>query len=560
LNPPTLYLQLKANNKSYTLQRHKSGGDFRLYECIYEDITEGSTFRELCAAHDENDDENISSFFLGLSNLKHKKLLKSKEDKDTQNLSFRTLSKLVTVSEERIITKDSVINASGQRTDKTVYSTLFRLLLTGEDYTGFISKKKVQLTKNTLEGSITSLKELIQSLKEKIKGIKSTSLSDKKVEKLNEEITSAIDATVQVEAQVSEIEEKRYEAWSQIYDNKNSLSTASGLESRFSLLRAHYESDLKRLAAIQETGHFFAKISVDKCPVCGAPPEKHDCTHIDSDGDLQSLNVACTKEIEKIIRLLKDLDSTVNKLAADKEKMQQRIDKNKKLYSQLQSDIAERLKPRHREMKNKLDQLVNSRDELNRLAVYEEQLASLEEMKKIKGGELERCLNGPVDQELPSVELETKDVAGFLVKYRELLVAWKFPSLDSVLFSESNIDFVISGKNRSSFGKGYRAILYAGFCIALLEYCIDKNIPHPGFVVLDSPLTTYKEAKSKQETPNEEIPTDMKETFFDYLANNAKGQIIILDNAEPSLAVQEKIKCYNFTGIKGEDRFGFFSV
>ncbi|MDQ7864054.1 hypothetical protein RCO48_32115 [Peribacillus frigoritolerans] len=57
--------------------------------------------------------------------------------------------------------------------------------------------------------------------------------------------------------------------------------------------------------------------------------------------------------------------------------------------------------------------------------------------------------------------------------------------------------FYIDSKPTKDYGKGYRAIIYSAFVISLMEYCRDKKMPHPGFVVLDSPLTTYKGKKKK---------------------------------------------------------------
>ena len=37
-----------------------------------------------------------------------------------------------------------------------------------------------------------------------------------------------------------------------------------------------------------------------------------------------------------------------------------------------------------------------------------------------------------------------------------------------------------------------RAILHAAFTLSLAQYCFDRDFPHPGFVVLDSPLVTYR--------------------------------------------------------------------
>ena len=59
------------------------------------------------------------------------------------------------------------------------------------------------------------------------------------------------------------------------------------------------------------------------------------------------------------------------------------------------------------------------------------------------------------------------------------------------IFDKETTDFVIDGKPRGSRGKGLRAITHAAVTIALLEYCLENDLPHLGFVVLDSPLLAY---------------------------------------------------------------------
>ena len=138
------FLEIQSNDGAfYTLERHRNGGDFRLYEERYDLIANNTNYEELYEKHNAHNEDNISSFLLKLSNLSNKKLLKSVTKNKPQNLTFRTLKNFVAVDEERIITKNSIINVSGQRDDKTVDSTLFKLLITGDDYTGYISKKEV---------------------------------------------------------------------------------------------------------------------------------------------------------------------------------------------------------------------------------------------------------------------------------------------------------------------------------------------------------------------------------------------------------------------------------
>jgi len=54
-------------------------------------------------------------------------------------------------------------------------------------------------------------------------------------------------------------------------------------------------------------------------------------------------------------------------------------------------------------------------------------------------------------------------------------------------------DVSARGTTRADHGRGMRALLHAAFSIALARYCLDRHLPHLGFLVLASPLVTYKE-------------------------------------------------------------------
>src|SRR3546814_16286533 len=58
--------------------------------------------------------------------------------------------------------------------------------------------------------------------------------------------------------------------------------------------------------------------------------------------------------------------------------------------------------------------------------------------------------------------------------------------------SSDLFDLIIDGKRRRNNGKGVRAIPHAAFKVALLTFCRSRGLPHPGFLVLDTPLITYR--------------------------------------------------------------------
>jgi hypothetical protein len=83
-------------------------------------------------------------------------------------------------------------------------------------------------------------------------------------------------------------------------------------------------------------------------------------------------------------------------------------------------------------------------------------------------------------------------------------------------------------------------------------------LPHPGWVILDSPLTTFKEKNE----PNlgEEVSGEIQNAFFDHLSTLNGEQIIILENKIPSPKIQSKINFIEFVGFEGQGRNGFFPI
>jgi hypothetical protein len=121
----------------------------------------------------------------------------------------------------------------------------------------------------------------------------------------------------------------------------------------------------------------------------------------------------------------------------------------------------------------------------------------------------------------------------------DVLLEWGFPGQNKVFFDPGTCDLVIDGKERRHNGKGVRAIKHAAFKVALLLYCRARKLPHPGFLVLDTPLLTYRDPMKKPgdklTTDEEELRnTDLKERFFEHLGHiGTDAQFMIFENVDP---------------------------
>ena len=155
--------------------------------------------------------------------------------------------------------------------------------------------------------------------------------------------------------------------------------------------------------------------------------------------------------------------------------------------------------------------------------------------------------------------LMSQSVEAFTLKVQSLLEAWKYPGLTRVTFSDEKVDLIISGKERASEGKGFSAIAYAAFMIGLLDYCADSNVelPHPGLVVLDSPLVTYKR---RDTAPARRFPRMSPQRFMRPLAKLPfERQVIVLENNDPPAAIHSQINYTHFSRST-TGRYGFFPV
>lgn len=190
----------------------------------------------------------------------------------------------------------------------------------------------------------------------------------------------------------------------------------------------------------------------------------------------------------KIGTLLRDLASTVLALRAEENGLHEGQTKQRDTYDSLVRQQKELLEPAVRDSRAELRKLVELRSLLDRIRKLREELAEFQELQRLTERELTRKESARRDL----TQIETREVEGFCQTVEQLLRDWQYPRIERVVFSERNQDLLISGKERGSHGKGLRAISYAGFTIGLMRHCMRNSLPHPGLVVLDSPLVTFR--------------------------------------------------------------------
>jgi hypothetical protein len=126
---------------------------------------------------------------------------------------------------------------------------------------------------------------------------------------------------------------------------------------------------------------------------------------------------------------------------------------------------------------------------------------------------------------------------------------------------------LLPGKDLASSvasGKGVRAILHAAFNVALLLFCHRRGLSHPRFLVLDTPLLTYREPLTSKhgELSDDESALAKSDLAISFYRHELKhfAQIIVLENATPSQSAGRIAKIEVFSGKGGTGRQALFPM
>lgn len=277
------------------------------------------------------------------------------------------------------------------------------------------------------------------------------------------------------------------------YENRQ--SAIGELLARFNLLQSHYVIDKERLIAIQENGSLFAHVAEVPCPLCGATP---DSRHLapECDGDVEAIVAAASAEIAKIDQLLIELQQTVSDLNNETGQLTGYLTEKRALYKEADTEIRSSISPLVVEARTQFSEVVEKKAEVQVAIDIFDRLEKLQERRQAL---LDDDRDISPDAEQVASGVPDAPAHALSMKIEHILRAWNFPGDCRVHFDKERSDFVIDGKPRGSRGKGLRAITHAAITLGLLEYCREQSFPHPGFVVMDSPLLAYFEPEGEDD-------------------------------------------------------------
>jgi hypothetical protein len=534
--------------KKFTLVRAASGGSFNVFEGLHASLPEDQEGEILSFQPSKKNPITISNYLLDRIGLAGSEIVKNKRN-ECINLSFRNVVRLCCVSEEEIHKTDSPIE-SGQVMLKTPEYATFKLLLTGVDDSAVVSAESDPTASQSRSAKIEMLDELLEGLKLRIgmdeAGRKETS---EQLERLEESIEREEQILQQSEKEYQVLTAHRSNLRRRLESGTERRGEIGELSARFKLLEEHYTSDLNRLEAIAEAGSLMAALSPQECPLCGSEP---DVQHLskDCDGNLEIVVKAADFEMSKIVQLRDELQQTMADLSIEAGSFDSLLPK---LGDQLDdvdvkmNDAGEGLaqvRTGYRELVDQQADIKSTFSLWDQFEVLEARRIELEGSGEAKG-----------TQTQVATGLSTTTLDRFARQIETLLRAWNFPDSERVHFEVQNRDLVINGRQRGSRGKGMRAITHAAFTIGLMEYCCTHNKPHPGFVVLDSPLLAYREPEG---TDDDLDGTDVHEKFYEYLTQLSEQQVFVIENTDPPTSIREREGTIFFSKNPTQGRYGFF--
>ncbi|SDU25131.1 hypothetical protein [Jiangella alkaliphila] len=550
-----------------TLARSLRGGPISAFDEDIRSLPDRPGDRQLAAKHRKDATDTISYFLLDRLGVADAKLRKNSRN-EVVAMSFRNIAHLVLVDEERMQSRTSPVE-TGIPATRTVERSALKLLLEGDDDSGlgagqdpaaFSRVNRAQL--EVLDRAITQVRTHLYEAPEQPERLDLFARVNASIQQASASISTGL-------AERDLIVARRDELQAEQRRQNVRASEAITLFNRFSLLDAQYQADLARLQMVKDAGTLLGYFDAEACVFCGASAEHQQREH--AVYETVQLAESVDAETSRTRALRTDLASTLTSIQAAQARAQE-------LSASLGADIAaatdqvdgiaRRMLPAQRD----LDQLIARRSQLERWLGLWQQVTDLE------------GLRASVAQEKPLTADPVADGVGvrtgrdFSSDLRRVLVDWGVPRADEAGFRfDAPPDVVLQDRRRADRGKGMRSVLHAGFSIALSEYCLERDLPHPGFVALDTPVLTYRDADAGQSTtshgdirPDSEgegrahnaedelMSTTVAQAFYDYLATTHPGQTLVLENQTPPSVDTEGCKILYFTGSAAHGRAGFY--
>lgn len=540
-----------GDGRLLTIRRKFGDSEVDLFDSSIDEANHDTFIKRISAGHITRSKETLSFELLDAIGISEKSVRSDATGK-TQAVTIRSLTHVTLVDENRIITKISPA-LTGQRLSITPERAFLRYLLSGEDDSHLpqpIQKKNVRDA--NFDGQIVILENLIKQRERKLSRlVPDTTDIDERLLKVQETINTGISWLTSSAETISKLEEARQAAWNEIERIRDRRLVLAEQSKRLVLLRDYYVSDANRLEAVIEAGAAFERLPTGECAVCGSVPDFNDSASVDR--ALENFKTACSAELGKILVLSGDLNSTLKDFEFEEGTLALEEEDRYVEWKSINFELQEKLQPQRAIASSSFQELLKLKADLTKAVDFKLEISSLR--KQLEKVEAAKKIKIATSVFTDGVTAESAQP--WCDEIERTLRAWKYNFHGRVTFDPKKFDIVVGTQARGSMGKGYRAITHAACVVGLMRYCRSKKLPHPGFVVIDSPLNPFREKIDPEASTA--ISSDVKAAFYrDLAADRSGNQYVIIENTEPPPELHSQMHYEQFTANSEVGRAGFF--
>lgn len=531
-----LTLELEVDEGRYEVRRGHAGGDSTLIKlCAWDD---GTPMKEALG-------EDIGDFLVRHAGAAGKQLLRSRSKRGL--VTSGDLRHWFLLSQPTMISEDAT---AGPVANATQRIAAFHMFLTGTDDSA-IELVKTSKELDRLAGQIFGVEEALRRVRADLPNDQTKNDVADGLERVDVALNAM---TSHYEARATSLKDVRDDVLkksAELQAAERERNHCLSMIERFDLLDAKYKSDSERLGATWEGVAMFQALEEVPCPLCGTSAEVQVDPRQLRQGTQDGYRRALKAELEKIAVLRQGLAGALAREHDRAARMRQAVGTLRADLNGLEATEKARLNETRYEFSGDPKSLAVRRSALS------EQLAKFDEEAQLVA-EHARLTNAKKQKKIPlsrNVGAATTEVAANAKRY---LHAWGFTGIQSVVLDADACDLVLDGRARLDFGAGKRSIFLAALTIAVMEHAVGKEYPHLGFVVIDSPLKSYADPKSKEQ--RDIAVSTVTDRFYAWLAKwQGPGQLIILENQEIKDDSKGLLEPLEFIGDGDEDgRRGFY--
>jgi hypothetical protein len=536
------------DGKTVSLRRQLSGGELEAFDTPV-DAIKGPGVPVVSSRKGLSKAVDVTAALFPLAGIPETMLRKNGRG-EVQRLTIRTLRPLFLIDEIAVIDERSpVTGAPGF--DDTAQRRMLSFILSGKDDRGVVATEKRDIVVARRRAEMGLIASLLEPLEARLKQHPSDEDDDEAIDRVEAAITDLSSTLAFASGEHSTLQIARQEASDQVHRARSQLAAIDELLTRYKLLDDRYASDLERLDFIAEGAHYFGGLQEVHCPLCDQlMGDGHE--HLELGEGVQA---SAQAEAAKILGYRADLAATTESVSDIRQVREAELKDAADSLNETTVRMRE-LAPTVAETTSRLEKLVSRRVTLETVRGDRAQAESLRTMQ----AEIEQSTKDARGPATDWEQLPASALRDLCKEVEAVLKIWKWTGEGRVEFDQKPFDIVVDGQARQAHGKGVRGVLYAAFAIGLLRFCIAKGRPHPGLVIIDSPLTAYKKSQAKNDGKGG-VDAGIETAFWKSLPTiGMGGQVIIIENKEPPPEVARALNYEKFAGVfagPGE-RIGFF--